>query len=231
MFSQGSESGHNAGNHLQPDIHGNLGQCAEIEGRGIRLSLIEVTTALQKKDEEIAALQSSIVKLEKMIQAKNAELEDRDFRLLLIENCNYDGTMIWKIPQFSQQMADAQNGKYTSIFSLPFYTGRYGYKMCLRLILGDGKMSLFFVIVRGEFDNILPWPFSHKVTLRLINQAGGRDIVDTFQPNPLSSSFKKPKSDMNIGSSCPRFIHISHGELSNGTFVVDDTIFIKCEIR
>ena len=78
-----------------------------------------MSEALKKMDEEIASLRTSVTKLERVLKAKNAELEDR--------------------AQFSQCMADAQNGKYTSIFSLPFYTGRYGYKMCLRLyILGDG---------------------------------------------------------------------------------------------
>ena len=189
---------------------------------------------LKLKDDEIASLKATVNKLEKTVRSKNAELEDRDFRLSLIENSNHDGSMIWKIPQFSQRKADAQNGKYTSIFSLPFYTGRYGYKMCLRLyIMGDGigkgtHLSLFFVVMRGEFDNILQWPFTHKVTFKLINQAGGRDIVDTFQPDPMSSSFRKPKSDMNIASGCPRFV--SHTELERGGFVVDDTIFIKCTI-
>ena len=108
---------------------------------------------LREKDEEIAKLRTTVTKLERTIQSKNAELEDRDFRLSLIENYNYDGSMIWKIPQFSQQKADAENGKYTSIFSLPFYSGRYGYKMCLRLyIMGDGigkgtHLSLFFVVM------------------------------------------------------------------------------------
>ena len=186
------------------------------------------------QDEEIASTRSQIVKLEKVIRSKNAELEDRDFRLSLIENSNYDGSVIWKVPQFSQRKGDAENGKYTSIFSLPFYSGRYGYKMCLRLyIMGDGigkgtHLSLFFVVKRGEFDNILQWPFTHKVTFKLINQAGGRDIVDTFQPDPMSSSFRKPKSDMNIASGCPRFV--SHVELERGGFIVDDTIFIKCMI-
>ena len=192
------------------------------------------TSAIRAKDEEIQTLKTTVNKLEKQIRSKNAELEDRDFRLSLIENSNHDGSMIWKIPQFSQRKADAQNGKYTSIFSLPFYSGRYGYKMCLRLyIMGDGigkgtHLSLFFVVMRGEFDNILQWPFTHKVTFKLINQAGGRDIVDTFQPDPMSSSFRKPKSDMNIASGCPRFV--SHTELERGGFVVDDTIFIKCTI-
>ena len=190
---------------------------------------------LRLKDEEIAELKTTVKKLERTIQSKSAELEDRDFRLSLIENSNYDGTMIWKIPQFSQRKADAENGKYTSIFSLPFYSGRYGYKMCLRLyIMGDGigkgtHLSLFFVVMRGEFDNILQWPFTHKVTFKLINQAGGRDIVDTFQPDPMSTSFRKPKSDMNVASGCPRFV--SHTELENGGFIVDDTVFIKCIVN
>ena len=189
---------------------------------------------LRVKDEEITGLKTQVSKLEKMVRSKNAELEDRDFRLSLIENSNHDGSMIWKIPQFSQRKADAENGKYTSIFSLPFYSGRYGYKMCLRLyIMGDGigkgtHLSLFFVVMRGEFDNILQWPFTHKVTFKLINQAGGRDIADTFQPDPMSSSFRKPKSDMNIASGCPRFV--SHTELERGGFIVDDTIFIKCSV-
>ena len=69
--------------------------------------------------------------------------------------------------------------------------------------IGKGThLSLFFVVMRGEFDNILQWPFTHKVTVKLINQAGGRDIVDTFQPDPMSSSFRKPKSDVNIASGC-----------------------------
>ena len=193
-----------------------------------------IRSELREREEEITGLKTQVTKLENTLRSKNAELEDRDFRLSLIESSNHDGSMIWKIPQFSQRRADAENGKYTSIFSLPFYTGRYGYKMCFRLyIMGDGigkgtHLSLFFVVMRGEFDNILQWPFTHKVTFKLINQAGGRDIVDTFQPDPMSTSFRKPKSDMNVASGCPRFV--SHTELERGGFIVDDTVIVNCSI-
>ncbi len=194
----------------------------------------KLTTQMRKKDEEIDILIKKVTSLERAMKSKQAEYEDRDFRLSLIENSSHDGQMIWKIPQFSQRMADAQSGKYTSIFSLPFHTGKYGYKMCLRLyILGDGigkntHMSLFFVIMKGEFDNILQWPFTSKVTFKLINQTGNRDIIDSFKPDPMSSSFQKPKSDMNIASGCPRFV--SHTELKSGGFIVDDTLFIQSTV-
>ena len=186
---------------------------------------------IANKTEEIRQLKERIASLEKKHEAKETENEDRGFRLSLLENVSYDGTMIWKIPQFAQRMVDAQNGKYTSIFSLPFYTSRYGYKLCLRLyILGDGigkgtHMSLFLVVMRGEFDSILQWPFTYKVTFRLLNQNDGKDIVDSFLPDPMSGSFKKPKTDMNVASGCPRFVSI--GDVRSGGFIADDTIFIK----
>ena len=189
---------------------------------------------LRTKDSHITSLQQKVAKLEKQVQASCSQYEDHDFRLSLIENINYNGTMIWKIPQFSQRMEDARSGKYTSIFSLPFYSSRYGYKMCLRLyILGDGigkntHMSLFFVVMKGEFDAILQWPFTHKVSFRLINQHHGRDIVDVFQPDPLSSSFQRPKTDMNVASGCPCFISLA--ELNQGGFIEDNTIFIKVKV-
>ena len=198
----------------------------EVQGTQSRLS----SFAVQELNEEIASLKSQVTKLEEQIQSLNAK--EHDFRLSLIENSNHDASIIWKIPQFSQRKANAENGKYTSILSLPFYSGRYGYKMCLRLyIMGDGigkgtHLSLFFVVMRGEFDNILQWPFTHKVTFKLLNQAGGRDIVKTFLPDPMNNSFRKPKCDMNIASGCPRFV--SHTKLERGGFIGDDTIFIKC---
>ena len=177
-------------------------------------------------------LEKNNEKLVEEIETLNCQVQMLASILCKQEGSENNGTIIWKIQQFSQRMSDAQTGECTSIFSLPFYTGRYGYKMCVQLyILGDGigknsHMSLFFVIMKGEFDNILQWPFTQKVTLKLINQTGGRDIIDTFQPDPMSSSFRKPKSAMNNASGCPHFV--SHTELKSGGFIEDDTVVIEC---
>ncbi|KAL5487184.1 hypothetical protein EMCRGX_G019757 [Ephydatia muelleri] len=217
--------------YLSVNTHMNELVCKEVSKLKTEL---ESVFQVEAKDAEISRLKVQMSSLEKKVQGKETENEDRGFRLSLLENVNYDGTMIWKIPQFAQRMADAQSGKYTSIFSLPFYTSRYGHKLCLRLyILGDGigkgtHMSLFFVVMRGEFDNILQWPFTHKVTFRLLNQGAGQDVVDSFLPDPMSSSFKKPKTDMNVASGCPRFVSIS--DVKSGGFIADDTIFIKVKV-
>ena len=207
--------------------------CAKGVQLPIRADIDQLQAEMSAKDSQIAILQQRVAKLEPSIQSR---IEDRDFRLSLIENSNYDGTMIWKIPQFSQRMEDARSGKYTSIFSLPFYSSRYGYKMCLRLyMLGDGigkgtHISLFLVIMKGEFDDILQWPFTRKVSFRLINQHHRRDVVDVFQPDPMSSSFQRPKTDMNVASGCPHFISLA--VFDKGCFInqVDDAIIVMCAV-
>lgn len=59
--------------------------------------------------------------------------------------------------------------KPTLSWPAAFYTSKYGYKMCLRIYLnGDGTgrgshLSLFFVVMRGQSDALLKWPFNQKV--------------------------------------------------------------------
>ncbi len=105
--------------------------------------------------------------------------------------------------------------------------------MCMRVYLNSDGMhlSVFFVLMKGEYDNILEWPFKHKVAMTLMNQKNCKtDIVDSFMPDLKSISFQKPTlKTMNIASGCLRFATQDLLGPSDG-FVVDDTIFIKCSV-
>ncbi|XP_065845080.1 TNF receptor-associated factor 3-like [Oscarella lobularis] len=144
---------------------------------------------------------------------------------------NTEGVLLWKITDIRRRRREAVSGKTPSIYSQPFYTSGCGYKLCARLYLnGDGMgkgthLSLFFVVMRGEYDALLPWPFQPKVTLVLMDQTYGRHVSDTFRPDPTSSSFKKPRNEMNIASGCPLFVPLS--TLDGGDYIRDDTLFIK----
>ena len=123
-----------------------------------------------------------------------------------------------------------------SLYSQPFYTSRYGYKMCGRVYLnGDGMgkgthLSLFFVLMRGEYDALIEWPFRQKVTLSLLDQSTARnDVCDTFRPDPSSSSFRRPTTEMNIASGCPMFI--KHVDMQNSRFLKDDVIYMKIVVN
>lgn len=162
----------------------------------------------------------------------DARFADIDLRMQVIETVNYSGVLMWKIRDYTQRKQDAKAGKTTSLYSQPFYTGPFGYKMCARVYLnGDGMgkgthLSLFFVVQKGEYDALLPWPFKQKVTLMLLDQQNGsRHVVDSFRPDTTSSSYQRPVTEMNIASGCPLFI--SHVVLETPTYLRDDTIFIK----
>ncbi|XP_023392869.1 TNF receptor-associated factor 3 isoform X2 [Pteropus medius] len=177
-------------------------------------------------------LESQLSRHDQMLSVHDIRLADMDLRFQVLETASYDGVLIWKIRDYRRRKQEAVMGKTLSLYSQPFYTGYFGYKMCARVYLnGDGMgkgthLSLFFVIMRGEYDALLPWPFKQKVTLMLMDQGSSRrHLGDAFKPDPNSSSFKKPTGEMNIASGCPVFV--AQTVLENGTYIKDDTIFIK----
>ena len=107
--------------------------------------------------------------------------------------------------------------------------------MSLRLYLnGDGKsqgshMSLFFVLMRSAFDPILAFPFCFKIIFCLCDQTGQHDdIIDSFRPDLSSTSFHRPRTDMNIASGIPAFVPLSTLlQTEKNLYVRDDTIFIQ----
>ena len=171
---------------------------------------------------------------EHQLALHDIQLSDQDMQIQMLEATSYNGTYIWKIDRYSLRFQEAVAGKTLSIYSPPFYVGRFGYKVCARLYpngdgIGNGThMSIFFVVMRGEYDALLPWPFLQKVHFRLIDQDRIRDAYDAFRPEPNSSSFKRPTSDMNIASGCPTFI--SHMELRQGGYIRNDTMYMKIKV-
>jgi hypothetical protein len=109
--------------------------------------------------------------------------------------------------------------------------------MCVRLYLcGDGNarqthMSLFFVLMRGEYDSILKFPFHFKVIFCLYDQTNQQNhIIDAFRPDIRSNSFQRPRSEMNIASGIPKFAPLKIFQQENNPYIRDDMMFIKVMI-
>nr|AWK67779.1 TNF receptor-associated factor 2 [Dugesia japonica] len=147
---------------------------------------------------------------------------------------SFDGTILWRIDNFSEVKSKAKDESQKSIFSPPFYTSRFGYKMCLRLYPnGDSTakgvaMSLFLVIMKGNYDSLLTWPFKQKVTFILLDQDFKTNMIDAFVPCDNLTSFARPRTDMNIPSGSSYFIKFEDMNLHK--YVKDNTIFIRCII-
>lgn len=171
---------------------------------------------------------------EDQLSLHEIQLSEQDKQIQMLEATSYNGVFVWKIDHFSRRFEEAVSGKTPSIYSPPFYVGRFGYKVCVCLYPnGDGRgktthLSVFFVVMKGEYDALLPWPLIQGVHFRLLDQSGIRDVFDGFRPDPNCASFKRPTSDINVASGCPTFI--SQAEFREGGFVQDDTLFIKVTV-
>ncbi|XP_067939734.1 TNF receptor-associated factor 3-like [Watersipora subatra] len=170
------------------------------------------------------------------IRRHNELLNDFEKRMKNSEFASYDGVLIWRISDYKRKKSDAVRGRQMSIYSYPFYTSRYGYKMCARAYLnGDGLgrgkcLSLFFVVMRGEYDELLTFPFKQRVTFTLLCPSNPQlNKHETFLPDPDSSSFRKPQTEMNIASGCPQFA--LHSEVESSNFLISDSIYIRVKVE
>ena len=184
-----------------------------------------------KPSGEVKQLEEKVLEVERTLNVISVHHSELELQLQASLASTHNGAFLWRIPEVRRRIRDAKIGRITSIYSPPFYTGRNGYKMCIRAYLnGDGTgegthLSIFFVLMKGEYDPLLQWPFESKVSLILVDQDHMKHLVQTFKPNAQSSSFQKPKTDMNVASGCPEFADLSI--LENTSYVKDDVMYIK----
>ena len=148
----------------------------------------------------------------------------------------------WKISGINEKIRQSKTSKEIKIDSAPFYTGafgRYGYKFKIRLSLKCDIASItwllvYFVIMKGEYDSILPWPFRRKVIFTLVDQHDDLNdrvnIVRSITPDPTNDGEwnKRPVTDENIGKEFDYALY--DFTLRPKCFIVDDTIFAQVTV-
>ncbi|NXY67644.1 TRAF2 factor, partial [Glareola pratincola] len=206
----------------------------------VETSNLEITAFRRQSELDqniIRGLELKIAELHRCLTQKDAGLSSLHKTLLFSEQASYDGVFLWKITDVGRKLQDSVTGRAVSLYSPAFYTAKYGYKVCLRVYLnGDGTgkgthVSLFFVVMKGDYDALLPWPFKHKVTFMLLDQNNREHIIDAFRPDLTSASFQRPVNDMNVASGCPMFLPLSKLQSPKYAYVKEDTLFLKCIIE
>ena len=214
--------------------------------RSLTRSLNDKAVELEARTKHIEAKLKEIPELFRRLEADKAldvakkriknwhcdEVKPMTNRLAKLKMTSGEGKLLWKIPDFSMRVNEACSGRNEAICSPPFYTSSHGYKMYLKLYLlgkGTGRsshMSLYYIVTKGEFDKHLQWPFSNKVTFKLIHRDYTKDLVETVHPQVAVNS---PRLCDGHTCGCPRFARYS--DLMNGGFVVEDAVYIQCLIE
>ena len=161
------------------------------------------------------------------------------------------GTLLLKIPakKLSEQLSIIQSSVYSFFFLLsaepesiitssPFHTVLPGYKMCVRLHLdgnGAGKsthLSAYLIIMRGDYDAIVTWPFHFQVIFGLYDVINQKDhIVEAFQPDPASTSFQRPQNEMNIAFGISKFVPLEKLRQPGSPYMVEEAFYMKVMVR
>ncbi|CAF1097761.1 unnamed protein product [Rotaria sordida] len=198
--------------------------------------LLQMPITLSTLTEESSNVKSSIEELNAFLGGvkHNQDLSLVQENIDDLQHVSYDGTFVWKITNFQEKMIDTLAERQTSIYSPPFYSSPNGYKMRARLYLNSDRnvyrsyVSLFFVLMRGEYDAILKFPFNYKVTFCLYDQTPAQQhMIDSFRSDIRSNSFQRPRSDTNIVGGILKFIPLEMIQQEGNPYVRDDTMFIK----
>nr|XP_056700653.1 TNF receptor-associated factor 2-like [Euleptes europaea] len=141
-----------------------------------------------------------------------------------------NGTLVWKVENFSKLLRDSTCGKKRSVYSPVFATHAFGYRLCVRMYPdGDGigkgsHLSLFLALAKGPYDDVLPWPFRQKVTFLLLDPTRRKPpLKETFLPDPHSASFHQPRERLNVASGSPLFA----GKAQIPNYLRDDVLYLK----
>ena len=206
-----------------------------VEGNKLNEELQRQVSNIARRQESsngtVDRLQRQFESMSHSLALRNVMMTDLDEQVREQQVSSNDGVLVWKISDFAKRRQNAVTGYETSFYSPCFFTSRYGYKMCARVYLnGDGigkgtHISVFFVVMRGEYDALLRWPFRQKVTFMLLDQNNVEHVIDSFRPDPNSSSFQRPRRQTNIASGCPTFCPLS--EVNNHAYIRDDVMFLK----
>lgn len=195
-------------------------------GDHLDLACVKLSDGQKKFEETTRKLEERVNHLEKKIQCSE-------------ECCN---SFTWRISNFRDVLRKAISGEKTDLESTPFY--RCGYKCKLNMGLNedgsededeDTYLSIYIIIMKGENDAALTWPFHKQVIFTLIDQqenANNREnivtsLTDTSGPK-ICKFFARPVTDENIGLGFVNFV--SNKKLEERRYILDDTIFIQVRI-
>lgn len=186
---------------------------------------------------QVAALVKENSQLTTLVARLSAEVADLGVRIQNIHttrqsNPDNTGILLWKIPDFKNEIAAARLHSDLGSFYSDFFCARSGHLLRARIYPnGDGlgkktHVSVFLTIYKSKNDRNLEWPFKEKVTMSVVDSEGQVLCQDHFRPDPGSSSFQKPVRDHNIASGIPRFL------LQEGieNFLVDGALLLKIAV-
>ena len=196
-----------------------------------------------KKHEEDGQLHlrvttETVLELKKELARQNTQL------LVLASKINSQGSkphVMLRLTEFRKHKSENK-----PFHSAPFYTSPSSYEMCIRVFAngtGNGKgshISVYAVLMKGDYDDYLTWPFTGTVTIQLLNQLEDKNHREgsvTFRQdqecsNRVLNDRQKMESLRDWGKS--RFIsheNLDYRQVKNCQYLKDDSLVFRVSLE
>ncbi|XP_078406091.1 TNF receptor-associated factor 1-like [Cetorhinus maximus] len=182
-------------------------------------------------------VEDKLTNVESRLRRTEQVMEEMTAQMMALETMTQTGIFIWKIPQIKKRLQEAIDGTTPYLDSSEFYFCKYGYKMCLRIYL-DGHeeaqgmyISLYYILLKGQFDALIQWPFKQNVKLALLNlNDRQRSILKIYVPSEQDAALQRPVESMNAPRGFPMFATSSEFNQRFSEFVMGDEMFVGAEV-
>lgn len=210
-----------------PEVQNFKETIQQLEGRLVRQDhqIRELIAKMETQNTQMGDLKRTIRNLEEQVGEMKAL------------QCN--GILLWKIENFSIYLKAQEEERPVVIHSPGFYTGKPGYKLCLRMHIQlpnaqrcANYISIFVHTMQGEYDSHLPWPFQGTIRLSILDQSEGsprRNHEEVMDTKPELLAFQRPMAHRNPkGFGYVTFMHLQ--ALKQRTYIKEDTLLVRCEV-
>ena len=236
--------------HLQKAVREHLNfACDKLNSTQVQLD--ETRVQLKETQAELKLTKDQVQETQNTTRNLVVKLDmlQRHFGLKLSTDKEDGNTRyVWKIDKFSDILRQAKAGEKETIESDPFYTACYGYKLKVSVIPHVGGyftylrgrrprspyLSVSILLMEGEYDNLLPWPFRKKITLidqheDLKHRNNVVDYLSARRHLPFGKLFlERPGKGNLCKGEIPSFI--SHEVLQTRRYIVNDTVFLQVDV-
>ena len=236
----------NVDSHLQSAMREHLDfACIKLNSTQVQLDETRAQLSRLTQDQLINKQESreATGKLEEKLKALQEQIDMK----VSTDKDGGNTRFIWKITSFSERSRQAKEGVKKKIESNSFYTECYGYKLKVVayprsvFLFQDPFISIGIVLMVGEYDDMLPWPFSKKITFTIIDQ--NKDLKErknyTGYLSPSTQQFAgKVREIFSERPGGKKMVlelmlwhFISHKVLKTRQYIVNDTLFLQVDVE
>ena len=235
----------NVDSHLQSAMREHLDfACVKLNNTQVQLDETRAQLSRLTQDQLInnQEFREATRKLEEKLEALQRRIDMK----VSTDKDGGNTRFVWKITSFSERSRQAKEGVKKKIESNSFYTGCYGYKLKVFayprsvFLSQDPYLSIGIVLMEGEYDDMLPWPFSKKITFTIIDQ--NEDLKERQNytgylcpskqqfPGQVREIFSERPGGNKMALEVMLWPLISYKVLKTRQYIVNDTLFLQVDV-